>query len=53
MCLKMYLSLAERKMKTIRPIFNILLFLSQDFFNLDFDILRFIFRFNLAKLCNF
>ena len=47
---KMYLSLVKRKMKTILSLFRILLCLSQDFSNFNFDIVPFIFRFNLAEL---
>ena len=46
----MYLALVKRKMKTVSSLFRILLFLSQDFSKLKFDILPFIFRFNLAEL---
>ena len=49
----MYLSLVKRKIKTILPIFKILLFPSQDFSDLNFDIICFIFRLNIAELCNF
>ena len=50
---KMYLSLVKHTIKTILSIFKILLFLNQDFSYLNFGILPFIFRFNLAELCNF
>ena len=49
----MYLSSVKHKIKTIGPIFKILLFPSQDVSNLNFDMLLFIFRFNLAELRNF
>ena len=48
----MYLSLIEHELKTTSPIVKILTFLNQDFSDL-IDILRFIFRFSLAGLCNF
>ena len=49
----MYLSLLERKLKTTSPIFKIIAVLNQDFSDLNFDILLFIFRFILAQLLNF
>ena len=50
---KLYFSLAERKIKTIRQIFKILHFLSQGYSDLNFHISRSVFLFNLAELCNF
>ena len=50
---KMYFSLIKRKIKTIPPIFKILAFLNQDFFNLNFDKLFYIFHFVSTELFNF
>ena len=50
---KMYFSLIERKLRTTSLIFEILTFLNQDFSDLNFYELLFIFRFILAKLLNF
>ena len=48
----MHHSLIELKIKTIQPIFRLLVFLSQDFSDLNFDTLPFVFSFNLAELYN-